>query len=79
MAVRVTATRRSSCFNPISRWSGPGLETSCRKTDPTRGNLIYSPVTALDLGAELSLGERELENGQSGDVTRLTFFAKYGF
>ncbi len=44
-----------------------------------RGNLVYSPVTALDLGAELSLGERELENGVSGDVTRLTFFAKYGF
>ena len=42
-------------------------------------NLIYSPVTALDLGAELSLGERELENGVSGDVTRLTVFAKYGF
>lgn len=44
-----------------------------------RGNLVYSPVTALDLGAELSLGERELENGVSGDVTRLTVFAKYGF
>ena len=44
-----------------------------------RGNLIYSPVPAFDVGAELSLGERELENGQSGDVTRLTIFAKYGF
>lgn len=44
-----------------------------------RGNLVYSPVTALDVGAELSLGERELENGVSGDVTRLTVFAKYGF
>ncbi len=44
-----------------------------------RGNLIYSPVPAFDLGAELSLGERELENGMSGDVTRLTVFAKYGF
>ncbi len=44
-----------------------------------RGNLIYSPVPAFDLGAELSLGERELENGLSGDVTRLTVFAKYGF
>ena len=44
-----------------------------------RGNLIWSPVTALDFGAELSFGERELENGLSGDMTRLTLFAKYGF
>lgn len=50
-----------------------------RSAYSVRGNLIYSPVTALDFGAELSFGERELESGLSGDMTRLTVFAKYGF
>ena len=50
-----------------------------RSAYSVRGNLIWSPVTALDFGAELSFGERELESGLSGDVTRLTLFAKYGF
>lgn len=44
-----------------------------------RGNLIWSPLKGLDLGSELMLGKRELENGDSGDLTRLTVFAKYGF
>ncbi len=53
--------------------------TSNQSAQSIRANLIYSPVTAFDLGAELSFGERVLENGMSGDVTRLGFFAKYGF
>lgn len=44
-----------------------------------RANLIWSPVPSFDVGSELSFGERELESGATGDVTRLTFFAKYGF
>lgn len=44
-----------------------------------RGNLIYTPLQGLDVGAELMFGERKLENNQSGDMTRLTLFAKYGF
>ncbi|MFN3932934.1 MAG: DcaP family trimeric outer membrane transporter [Brevundimonas sp.] len=44
-----------------------------------RGNLIWTPLPALDLGAELMVGERELESGVSGEMTRLQVFAKYGF
>lgn len=44
-----------------------------------RGNLIWTPLTGFDVGAELMFGERELESGVSGDMTRLSLFAKYGF
>ena len=44
-----------------------------------RGNLIYTPLAGLDVGAELMFGERKLENNLSGDMTRLILFAKYGF
>ncbi len=44
-----------------------------------RGNLIWSPVPAMDVGTELMFGERKLVSGLSGDMTRLQFFARYGF
>ncbi len=44
-----------------------------------RANLIYTPLKGLDIGSELMFGKRELENGASGDMTRLILFAKYGF
>ena len=43
------------------------------------GILIWTPLTGFDVGAELMFGERELESGASGDMTRLSLFAKYGF
>lgn len=42
-------------------------------------NLIYSPLPKLDLGAEVRYGERELESGVDGSLTRLHFLAKYSF
>lgn len=55
-----------------------GLATN-KSAQSLRGNLIWTPLPALDLGAELMFGERELESGASGDLTRLQVFAKYGF
>lgn len=55
-----------------------GLTTN-RSAQSLRGNLIWTPLPAMDVGAELMYGERELESGASGDVTRLQVFAKYGF
>lgn len=52
---------------------------SNRTAHSLRANLIWSPVSALDLGAEVMFAERELESGASGDMTRLVLFAKYGF
>lgn len=42
-------------------------------------NLIHSPLPKLDLGAELRYGERELESGVDGSLTRLHFLARYSF
>lgn len=43
------------------------------------GNLVWSPLKGLDIGAEYLVGERELESGVSGDLKRLQAFVKYGF
>ncbi|HEX8471605.1 MAG TPA: DcaP family trimeric outer membrane transporter [Brevundimonas sp.] len=55
-----------------------GVATN-KSAQSIRGNLIWTPLPALDLGAELMFGERELESGVSGELTRLQVFAKYGF
>lgn len=52
---------------------------SNKSASSLRGNLIWTPLPALDLGAELMVGERELESGASGELTRLQIFVKYGF
>ncbi|HEY6546146.1 MAG TPA: DcaP family trimeric outer membrane transporter [Dokdonella sp.] len=44
-----------------------------------RANLLYSPYPKLDVGAELMFGQRELEDGRDGDLTRLQFTTKYSF
>ena len=45
----------------------------------THANLIYSPISNLDLGGELIWGDKELENGSNGELHRLQFTAKLGF
>jgi len=44
-----------------------------------RVNLIHSPTKRLSLGGELSVAEREVESGASGQVNRLQFSAKLTF
>jgi len=44
-----------------------------------RGNIFYSPLPKVDVGAELMYGKREIENGNKGDITRLQFTTKYSF
>ena len=56
--------------------TGLGVNSSAQSV---RGNLIWSPLTGFDVGAELMFGDRELESGANGDMTRLSLFAKYGF
>lgn len=50
-----------------------------RFAQSVRGNLIWSPMPAFDVGAELMYGQRELESRTDGDMTRLQMFAKYTF
>ena len=42
-------------------------------------NLIYTPLPKLDLGAELIWGQRELENGDRGELNRLQTHVTYNF
>ena len=44
-----------------------------------RANIFYSPYPKLDIGAELMMGQREIESGLDGDLTRLQFTTKYSF
>jgi len=50
-----------------------------RSAQSIHANLIWSPVKAFDVGAELMFADREIESGANGDMTRLILFAKYGF
>lgn len=42
-------------------------------------SLVYRPLPKLDFGGALIFAERELENGDDGDLTRLELTAKYAF
>ncbi len=42
-------------------------------------NLMYSPVPKMTIGAGYLSANRELENGNDGDLNRLIFSAKYAF
>jgi len=42
-------------------------------------SLVYRPLAKLDFGGALIFAERELENGDDGDLTRLQFTGKYSF
>jgi hypothetical protein len=44
-----------------------------------RGNIFYTPMPKVDVGAELMYGKREIESGAKGDITRLQFTTKYSF
>ena len=68
-------------------WSAQKVDTDTsvtglavnRSAQSIHATLIWSPVTAFDVGAELMFADREIESGASGDMTRLILFAKYGF
>ena len=45
----------------------------------THANLIYSPISNLDLGGEIIWADKELENESNGELHRLQFTDKLGF
>lgn len=55
---------------------GPGVNKTAYSVS---GNLKYTPVKQLMLGAELMSGYRELEDGTEGRFNRFQFSAKYSF
>ncbi|KRG44491.1 hypothetical protein ARC78_04895 [Stenotrophomonas pictorum JCM 9942] len=44
-----------------------------------RGNVFYTPMPKVDIGAELMYGVREIEDGRKGDIRRVQFTTKYSF
>mgnify|MGYP000294849779 CR=1 FL=1 len=54
-------------------------EDTSKSVSSAHANLIYSPISNLDLGGELIWADRELESGSNGELHRLQFTAKLGF
>ena len=50
-----------------------------KRTIRTSANLIWTPTPRVDIGWELLWGERENENGDSGDALQTQFMARYRF
>ncbi|MCL7714746.1 DcaP family trimeric outer membrane transporter [Stenotrophomonas mori] len=50
-----------------------------RRVQSIRGNVFYTPMPKVDVGAELMYGVREIENGRKGDISRVQFTTKYSF
>jgi len=61
--------------NPVTL-TGAGASKNSRSGHV---NVIWSPASGLDLGAEALVADRELESAASGELTRLILFGKYGF
>lgn len=50
-----------------------------KRVQSLHANLLYSPVTKVTVGVELTHAERELENNSDGSMNRIQFSAKYDF
>ena len=73
---------RGSLFYSMAQFDNDPALTGLAVTESARSihaNLIYSPLPRIDIGAEIIFGERELENGQSGELDRLHMHVKYNF
>ncbi|HEY1069022.1 DcaP family trimeric outer membrane transporter [Thermomonas sp.] len=57
-------------------WTGLAVTKAAQSI---HANLIYSPFPKLDVGAELTWGNRELESGADGDLRRVHATVKYSF
>jgi hypothetical protein len=50
-----------------------------KKSQSIHANLLFSPMPKLTLGGEVIYGKLEKSNGNTGDMNRLQFSAKYSF
>lgn len=71
---------RSTLSASVAQADNPASAGNAAKGYETvHANLIYKPVAPLDIGGELIVGNKELEDGTDGSVNRLQFSAKYTF
>lgn len=54
-------------------------QTVTKSVSSLHANLLYSPVSKVTLGVELTQAKRELENNNDGTMNRIQFSAKYDF
>lgn len=66
---------RSQFDNSIASTGGGATET----VQSIRANVFYSPLPKVDVGAEIMIGDREVESGADGRLTRVQFTTKYSF
>jgi len=62
----------------LAGW-GPASWAEVERAQSFHANLIYSPFPKLDVGAEVSWGQRELEDDRKGDLKRFHTTVKYSF
>lgn len=72
---------RSSLVLSAARASNPAGTFGAinRRSESAHLNLIWSPVRTVNLGAELIHARRVVDDGRSGDLSRVQFSAQYGF
>lgn len=73
---------RSSVAGAYFKADNPVLLTTDQVTDESWNalvNLIWTPVTPLDIGIELMYAERTLEDGRSGNLQRVQVSTRYNF
>lgn len=72
--------RSNFILSGISVDNSPATGATATKSVKTfQVNLLHNPTPKLTLGVGFLTAERELENGNSGDLDRLIFSAKYAF
>jgi hypothetical protein len=69
----------SYAFQNVDNKAGVTAPTSSDRVWSAAANLFYSPAKGVDLGVEYRYAERELLNGQSGDLNRLHLMARRSF
>ncbi|RRN78850.1 hypothetical protein EIM50_11520 [Pseudoxanthomonas sp. SGD-10] len=74
--VRTNLMYAASHFDNDTSLTGYG---ATERTQSFHANLIYSPFPKLDVGAEISYGQRSLEDDREGDLKRLHTSIKYSF
>jgi hypothetical protein len=74
-------TMRSNLTFGYVKLDNPGFvgDDFYKQTLRLSGNLLWSPTPRVTLGGELLWGERENEDGESGDARQVQFSARYSF